>query len=344
MNKGRWNHRSFVVVVALVIAVLVPLSGLFRQHPVRAEGVLGDMRRPLVKIVGWIRELAPDHLVLGDHVLCLDPASAAAEGARLGMYAAARAQVDGQGQLQAKDVVVLSLPEQWEALPFSGQGVDDISVRRFVPAQPPEEPSGSPIEFRGLIEEIDPRYWMVDKHMVLITDRTSIKGQPQVGALAGVKGMLLFENIVLASTIQVTAPGAHAEVEFEGVIESISDDTWVVNGTTVRISAVTVIQGTPAVGAIAEVRGVLQPDDSVLAQQIIVTYPGFPFLAEVEGLVESIEETHWVVGGTTVLIDSNTFIDDSRAPAEVGMWALAQGLPKQGGALLAVRIRLSRPD
>jgi hypothetical protein len=184
----------------------------------------------------------------------------------------------------------------------------------------------------------------VDHHMVFVTDRTSIQGTPEIDALAEVKGTLLFEDIVLAKSIRVITPGAHAEVEFEGIIQSISEDVWVVNGATVRISPVTVIQGTPAVGAIAEVLGVLQPDGSVLAQHIVVTYPGLPALSDVEGLVESIEDTEWVVGGTVVSIDGNTFIDDSRAPAEVGMWALVRGLPQQDGSLLALRIRLSRPD
>jgi hypothetical protein len=272
------------------------------------------------------------------------------------MYASARARVDEQGQLHAENVAVLPSPRGFvpasaELGPPSGevgrgQGDSSTSVRRGVAAQPPP-PAGEPgytIEFRGLIQEVDPRYWIVDHRMVFVTDRTSIQGTPELDALAEVKGTLLFEDIVLAKSIKVITPGAHAEVEFEGIIQSISEDMWVVNGATVRISPVTVIQGTPAVGAIAEVLGVLQPDDSVLAQQIVVTYPGLPALSDVEGLVESIGDTQWVVGGTVVSIDGNTFIDDSRAPAEVGMWALVRGFPQQDGSLLALRIRLSRPD
>jgi hypothetical protein len=82
----------------------------------------------------------------------------------------------------------------------------------------------------------------------------------------------------------------------------------------------------------------------VFAQHVIIQYPGMTALAEAEGLVESIAATQWVIGGTPVLISSGTLVDDSRAPAEVGMWALASGYPEQDGSLLAIRIRLSRPD
>jgi len=180
--------------------------------------------------------------------------------------------------------------------------------------------------------------------MVLITDRTLIEGQPQLDALAEVKGMQLFQDTVLARSIKVSVPTAYAEVEFEGTIESVAESAWMVEGNLVRISPGTVIEGTPAVGAVAEVQGVLQPDETVLAQRIIVTHPGMGLMSELEGLVESIEPMQWVVAGTPVLIDSGTFIDDSRAPAEVGMWALVRGLPEPGGSLLAVRIRLARPD
>jgi hypothetical protein len=346
MSQHRRSHCFSMAILFVAVLLLVTLSGAVRQPAVTADSAsklaglgkvqdsVGDIRRPLVKLAGWVYESEPTHLLIGDHVLRVDAASRTAGDATVGDYAVARASVDQQGQLYAEDVTVLPLPEVDE---------DSVSARAERSAQQPGSP-GYPIEFRGVIQEVDPRYWLVDSRMVFITVKTSIEGRPEVGALAEVKGFFMFDNIVLANSIKVAAPGAYAEVEFEGIIESIADDVWVVNGATVRISPVTVIEGTPAVGAIAEVQGVLQPDGSVLAQRIIITYPGFPLLSDVEGLVESMETTHWVISSVSVLVDSSTFIDDSRAPAEVGMWALARGLPQQDGSLLAVRILLSRPD
>jgi len=45
-----------------------------------------------------------------------------------------------------------------------------------------------------------------------------------------------------------------------------------------------------------------------------------------------------------VFVDEQTFIDDSRAPAEVGMWAQVRARRLRDGSLLALRIRLTRPS
>jgi hypothetical protein len=347
MSPSKLGRYLSMTILSLAVVVLAALGGLPRQGPVSADstseavrvGSLQDgvnaPRRPVVKITGWIREIAPAHLLIGDHALLVEAASRVAGDARVGLYAMATAKADDRGQLHARAVYLLPPPRKWQDLAALWAGDS---------AQPPSDTSGYPIEFRGIIAELDPRYWLVDGRMVLITDRTLIEGQPQLEALAEVKGMQLFQDTVLARTIKVSVPTAYAEVEFEGTIESLAESAWVVEGNLVRINPGTVIEGTPAVGAIAEVQGVLQPDEAVLAQRIIVTHPGMGLMSGLEGLVESIEPMQWVVAGTPVSIDSGTFIDDSRAPAEVGMWALVRGLSEPGGSLLAVRIRLVRPD
>ncbi|MBI2845840.1 MAG: hypothetical protein HYX86_04775 [Chloroflexi bacterium] len=63
------------------------------------------------------------------------------------------------------------------------------------------------------------------------------------------------------------------EVEFTGVIESISEISWVVSGQTVLLDADTVVEGTPQVGLTAEVTALVQPDGSLLATHIQVEEP-----------------------------------------------------------------------
>ncbi len=318
--RSRYFHA--MTVSSLAIVLLVSLNGMARQQPAIADSgsklkqSISTRRRPRVKLTGWINETASTHWLIGDHELHIDPASPTISGVETGMYAVAIARTDDEGNLHAESISL----------------------------QPPGPPLGYPVEFRGLIQEMDARYWVVDDRLVFITKSTSIQGQPEIGALAEVKGTCLFSEVVLARSIKVAVPGAHAEVEFEGVIESMSEDTWIVSGVTVTISPVTVIEGTPALGLTAEVQGVLEPDGSVLAQQIAIK-DAIPWPeVDIEGLVESIEATHWVVAGMTVLVDAETFIDDSRAPAEVGMWAQVRALRRQDGSLLALRIRLSRPN
>jgi hypothetical protein len=275
-----------------------------------------DFRRPRVKITGWISDASTDHWRMDDRVLHIGPDSLIEGDVQSGEYAVVIATVDDDGELHAENVSL----------------------------QPPSGGVGYTIEFRCLIQEIDPRYWIVCNRVVLITENTTIQGRPEIGSLAEVKGIRMAGDAVLARSIRVVVASAYAEVEFEGAIESVADTVWTVNGITVTLSAVTVIRGVPELGRAAEVKGALQPDGSVLAQVITVKGAESTTQVDIEGLVEEIEATSWLVAGTRVAIGTSTFIDDSRAPAEVGMWAQIRALRRQDGSLLALRIRLSRPD
>lgn len=203
---------------------------------------------------------------------------------------------------------------------------------------------GYPIEFRGLIQEVEERYWIASGRIVLITEDTRVHGSPEIGALAEVKGVRLFGDTVLAISVEVMRPDVYSPVQFEGTLESISEQGWIVGGVTVTISSVTVILGTPALGLVTEVQGVLQPDGSVRADRAIIRGSTSAPQIDISGLVEYIGPSQWIVSGTAVLIDERTFIDDSHASADVGMWAQIRAQRRQQGALLAVRILLSRPD
>ncbi len=59
-------------------------------------------------------------------------------------------------------------------------------------------------------------------------------------------------------------------VQFEGVIQEIHSDRWVVAGQQVLIGSETSIEGVPVVGALAEVEAVVRADGSKLARRIRV--------------------------------------------------------------------------
>ncbi|MBM4429000.1 MAG: hypothetical protein FJ026_01460 [Chloroflexi bacterium] len=295
----------------------------------------GQTRRPSVKITGWVSELSSTHIRLGAYDLRLD-AHSTVLNVNKGMYVAAVASVAEDGQWYARSIspVPVTTPD-FSVPPAADDGPVVQGTSGFV---------SYPIEFRGIIREIDPRYWVVGNRLVFVTDRTAVQGRPELDALAEVKGTMLFQDVVVARSVKVTVPGAYAEVEFEGIIESLSSERWTVNGVVVTISPVTVIQGAPAFGLLAQVQGVLQPDGSVLAQKIVVKTADFTGHIDLMGLVESIAPTLWVVAGKDILVDAYTFVDDSRAAAEVGMWAQVRALSRRDGSLLALRIRLSRPN
>ncbi len=66
----------------------------------------------------------------------------------------------------------------------------------------------------------------------------------------------------------VTARGRATPVEFEGQIQSLAGERWIVSGITVIVSAGTQIEGAPAVGGQVEVKGESQADGTVVAYSI----------------------------------------------------------------------------
>ena len=135
---------------------------------------------------------------------------------------------------------------------------------------PPQIPE-QPFEFQGLIEAFGPAQWTVGGYALIITGDTVIEGTPQKWLLAEVKAVRRGDGSLVAQRIAVKLPVE--EVQFEGVIQSISAEQWIVEGVTVRLDAQTAVTGTPKVGALAEVDGLLLADGAVLARRIAVQTP-----------------------------------------------------------------------
>lgn len=138
----------------------------------------------------------------------------------------------------------------------------EIKVEASEPAQE------QPVEFQGLIESWSDTRWVVGGHELIVNPYTLISGSPQKGLLAEVKAVRLSDGTTLARQIVIHLPSE--EVQFEGLIQSISAGEWVVEGVVVRLDSQTVVLGTPQVGAEAEVQGLLLPDGAVLGRRIVV--------------------------------------------------------------------------
>jgi hypothetical protein len=132
-------------------------------------------------------------------------------------------------------------------------------------AQPAQE---QPVEFQGLIESWNDTHWFVGGYDLLVNPYTLISGSPQKGLLAQVKAVRLTDGTTLARQIVIYLP--IEEVQFEGLIQSIGAGEWVVEGVIVRFDDQTVVTGTPAVGALVEVQGLLLPDGAVLGRRVVV--------------------------------------------------------------------------
>jgi len=171
--------------------------------------------------------------------------------------------VTGAGEIIVKPVVKLSVEQKGPV----NKG------------QKPEEPETGEIEFEGTIESIseDGTTWemLVDGETKMVdVSGAVVEGEPDVGLEAEVKGVVE-GDVVIASEVEIKEAG---EIEFEGTIESISDDetTWemLVGGETMIVDVSGAeIEGEPDVGLEAEVEGVVE-GDVVIASEVEIKEAG----------------------------------------------------------------------
>ena len=241
---------------------------------------------------------------------------------RGGDYAVVSATRDGE-TLTAKRIVIR---EKWH-----------FEFRGIITACPPEEPWDGE--------------WLIGGMAVVVSSRvTVITNIPVRNYFANVEGRLLPDGKVEALRIEVLDPqGVANSFEFEGEIEVIpatptGEGIWVIAGVQGLVDANTEFpaDAEPVVGATAGVEGKRLADGTLYFERIRVLTDA-ERQVRVTGRIEEMQEEFWRIGEQTVEIEDNTFIDESRCRAAVGMWAEAIAR-RQGNQLIALRIRVERPD
>lgn len=237
-------------------------------------------------------------------------------------------------------------PEPTKELPTATPTRKPTSTATATPTPTPQPtktlapPRRVRVRFEGIIESIEPRLWIVEGQRVLLDESTTVEGAEwaAVGRRATVDALLQPNGDLLALNIKVEPPPPPEKpveiVEFKGTIESIEEDAWTVAGTRVLVDANTVIEGTPQIGASAQVKAVRRGDGSLLATRIVVESRQ-ERIVEFEGPILSIEPEQWIVAGFAVQIDENTVIEGS---PRIGNLAEVRAVERADGTLLAQRI------
>ncbi len=125
------------------------------------------------------------------------------------------------------------------------------------------------LEFEGTIEAIAGDNWTMtidNEEWTVDVSGADIEGEPAVGLEAEVKGTVV-NDIIVASEVEIKEP---EEEEFEGTIDSIDGDNWTMTiddeEWTVDVSGAD-IEGEPAVGLEAEVKGTVV-NDIIVASEV----------------------------------------------------------------------------
>jgi hypothetical protein len=92
------------------------------------------------------------------------------------------------------------------------------------------------------------------------------------------------------------------KVTYEGIVETVSPEQWIVDGIPVSVSTQTVIIGHVESGRLVEVEGITRPDGWVEAHEIHLREYEF------SGQVESMGTDQWIVSGIPLQITSDSQI------------------------------------
>jgi hypothetical protein len=184
------------------------------------------------------------------------------------------------------------------------------------------------IDFRGFVDKLPPGGllgdWVVNGQLVHATTSTTFKierGVPAVDGLVDLKGLLLADGSLNATTIEVEAiPGSSRQFEFKGFVDALPDGgligDWSVSGTTVRVgNRVRLHQerGIAATHAFVTVKGMLLADGAVGAVDVRVeASPVRGGRVSLRGFVEALPSGgligDWLVSGRTVHVTADTRI------------------------------------
>lgn len=160
-----------------------------------------------------------------------------------------------------------------------------------------------------------------------------------VVALFLLASLLLLALPVPGTALPVADSGSDGNVRFEGMVEAIGLQKWLIEGITVFVSASTEIieeAGSAEVGAWVTVEATWRWDGNLWADRIRVERPaGVPGrIIEFTGLIELFEAERWVVGGVEVYIPPEAVIE-GQPKMGVPAWVQAQW---QGDRWLALEI------
>lgn len=140
-----------------------------------------------------------------------------------------------------------------------------------------------------------------------------------------------------STTVNVGEPPQEPVFRISGEGEvTQTGETWVIAGQTFQTHDATIIVGNPQVGDWVQVEGRIALDDTRIADLIVLLQRSPENCFTLNGPVEAIEETFWVVAGQTISLTAETEIQEG---IEAGDLVQVEGHILPGGALVAERIR-----
>jgi len=225
------------------------------------------------------------------------------------------------------------------------------------------------VEFKlyGEVEGMGDESWVVSGEVIYVDTTTKIEGKINLTDLVEVEGKvvdgkLLAKKISLEDSlpgsetgvtktptpVSTMVPGttetapAGLEVEFKGILESMSGNIWVVDGKSLTILPQTEIKGQLMVGDLIKVHAWRQLDGSLIAREVEKVGNSNDDDKddedEVKGTITSMNGAQWIIGGVVVLLDASTEFEKTFS---LGDFVKVEGILQADGSLLAREINFS---
>jgi hypothetical protein len=250
-------------------------------------------------------------------------------------------------QTEIKGPIIVGDQVKIEAL-VSTDGTSTALEIKLADEKNDSDEKGSESEFSGIVESIGLDSWTVGGQVFAITPQTEIKGTIVVGDLVEIEVVVGTDGITTAHEIKLAeesspSTGDHTEMEFEGIVESISPDNWIVGGQVFAITEQTEIEGTILVGDLVKIEAVVGTDGMITAHEIKLvkdenTSSDDETDVEFTGVVESISPESWTVDGQVLAITSQTEI---KGTIVAGDTVSVEAVNNPDGTLTALEIKES---
>jgi hypothetical protein len=284
------------------------------QGLVQVQGVDGD----------WTTVPARGRIVRADERV----RTGALSSVSLAFYDGSAARLGPEGELS---VEVLDAPSdgprtvvltQW-----SGESEHDIVPSsqenvRYKVNTPAGSGSAQGTRFHVRVIPDQGTYFIVDEGAITVTHL-----QVTVTIVAGQVSVVPVDRPPSEPVFRVTGEGRVTEI----------GPRWTIGGQVFETHETTIIVGNPQVGDWVSVEGRLLPDGRRVADRILLLRRAPKNRFAVQGTVETIGETEWVVAGQAITVDEETEVQGDIAIDDL---VRVEGIITVGGTLLAKRIVL----
>ena len=169
------------------------------------------------------------------------------------------------------------------------------------------------------------------------------------------KAGLLLSALASVLSLAARADDGGGDADLTGVVQALPSGSlvgdWTVAGKTVHVTASTEVDtedGTPAVGAVVEVKGAAEADGSIDASKVEVKSGapggGEPQEAKIVGTIDALPAGtlvgDWTVGGKTVHVATTTKLEAEGGTFAVGEMVEVEGALEGDGSIDATQISL----